>query len=115
MEKTNEEKKKLIDEACELCREAMEKLNKAEDLFNKCDIELCGGFDYEPIMDRDKSERNILIYSGGKNLHLATETEPYFMGSCGKGRLEEKRRFTDYAGIRFTELADEIESKFIFR
>jgi hypothetical protein len=104
----NEEKKKLVDEACDLFNEAIEKVKKAKALLKKCGMNFCCGID---------EERNCIISSNlqmSKGIHKLcdiTGVEPYFHRDIYDGRkIDRSRKYITYRGLVFLQLASEINN-----
>ena len=105
MKKTIEEKKIIIDEACELYNEAAELIKKAKKLFLQCGIEFCGGF-YE---ETSVYTHNLQIYSGIMKLKKIIDVKPYNPNRYITGKPDEERLTIKYKGLTFLQLGDATE------
>ena len=112
--RTNEEKRQMIDDACDLMNEAGELIKKAKKLFHLCGIEFCEGFNEKEIPEWNHAGSNLHIFKGTKKLCDITGIEPYFNEDYAK-KLDKSRCYTDYKGLKFLQLGDSQQSKFIFR
>lgn len=111
MKLTNEEKKILIDEACDLFSEAAERINKAEKLLKKCGIEICGGFNAEKIQSY-QNDRNCHIYAGIQKMSEAVGVKTHIKGN------DQSTLYLKYKDLVFLQLGKERtaeKAKFTFR
>ena len=112
--RTNEEKRQMIDDACDRINEAGELIKMAKELFKSCGIEFCEGFTEGKIEEWNTSGSNLLIFKGTKKLCDIIGVQPQLHNNC-MDKLDKSRCYTDYKGIRFVQLGDSQRSKFIFR
>lgn len=112
MKLTNEEKKILIDEACDLFSEAAERINKAEKLLKKCGIEICGGFDAEKVPDHELHSRNCHIYAGIQKMSEAVGVKTHIRG---KDKSTLYLKYKDLVFLQIARERTEENLKFTFR
>lgn len=106
--RTDEEKREMIDKACDLFNEANEKIIEGKRLMHLCGIELCGGFDFkEGAANADLYESNLHIHSGIKKLEKLTGQESFFTKHFLGGKPDLSRLNIRYKGLLFMQLGVE--------
>lgn len=110
----DEEKLALIDEACELINESIEKLSRAKKLLHLCGIEICGIVDIEKQYDWCGSGSNIQIFSGLPRLEKLTGATAVFPPDLNEKPDRSRKRF-DYKGIRFLQVGKVQNSGYKFK
>lgn len=116
--RTNEEKKQMIDEACDMFNEAAELIKKGKRLFYLCGIEFCGGFHEESCRKTDPYSNNLHIYTGIKKLcnlvgKKSSHPQNPFNRKSDKSYLKIR-----YKNLKFIQLGEEVTStqgKFTFK
>ena len=111
-----EEKRQMVDNACKLFSEAIEKAREAKRLLHLCGIECCDGLNVDEIPDWKPYACNIQIYSGIKKLSGIIGTEPEFKPTYYE--IDKSRCYIQYGGITFLQVGEERKSttsKFTFR
>ena len=106
--RTNEEKRQLIDDACELFAEAAETIKRAKVLFHLCGIEFCEGFNEKEVPEWSTSGSNLQIYTGTKKLCDIVGVE---------SRIETGFCYTEYKGLKFVQVGQgkNTNTKYYFR
>ncbi len=116
--RTNEEKLKMLIEACDLLNEASETITKAKKLLHLCGIDMCQGFNEEPYEKKWGVYSNMQIYRGIKKFENITGISKFYEKDDLSGKEDTSRAYIDYRGLRFVQLGDERTSKtckFTFR
>ena len=104
----NEKKKKLVDEACDLFNDAIEKVTKAKKMLKKCGIEFCNGIDEDASFCYVAS--NLHMSKGIDKFSDITEEKPYFLKDILNIRkIDRSRKYIKYKGLVFIQLANEID------
>lgn len=115
--RTDEEKREMIDKACDLFNEANEKIIEGKRLMHLCGIEFCGGFD-EGVAKIELYESNLHVYRGIKKLEKLTGQESFFTKHFLGGKPDLSRLNIRYKGLVFLQLGEEktaTDRKFTFR
>lgn len=115
--RTDEEKREMIDKACDLFNEASEKIIEGKRLMHLCGIELCDGF-REGVAKAELYESNLHVYRGIKKLENLTGQESFFTNSLFNGKPDLSRLNLKYKGLLFLQLGEEktaTNKKFTFR
>ena len=74
--RTDEEKREMIDKACDLFNEANEKIIEAKRLMHLCGLEFCKGFK-EGKANENLYDLNLHVYSGIKKLEELTGSKSF--------------------------------------
>ena len=111
--RTIEEKKQMIDEACDLYHEAAQKLMQAQKLFRLCGIELCDSANFTP--DASKYNGcNLQIFKGSKKLcDIVGVSSQFKKDSLDK--IDKSRCYTEYKGIMFVQCGCTEKTDYVFR
>ena len=113
--RTVEEKRKMVDNACKLFSEAIEKAREANRLLHLCGIECCSSLK----VDGQIYSNNVQLYSGIKKMSGIIGAEPEFKPTYyDKSKIDKSRCYIEYGGITFLQLGAERTSttaKFTFR
>lgn len=112
--RTDEEKRELIDAACDLFREATKMIEKAKYNLHLCGIETCGGFT-EKVEEWEEYNSNVQLYSGIKELVKITETKGYFPNDVITEKPDKSRMLLKYGDIVFLQCSDPISTKHKYR
>lgn len=106
----NEEKKKLVDEACDLFNEAAEKITKAKKLLKKCGMECCINFDETIPADKyTNCGSNLLFSKGIEKFEKITGEKGYFNKDIYDGRrYDRSRKYIKYKNLIFLQLGAEL-------
>ena len=115
--RTDEEKREMIDKACDLFNEANEKIIEAKRLMHLCGIEFCKGFK-EGKVDANLYDSNLHVYSGIKKLEELTGSKSFFTNHFIFGNPDLSRLNIKYKGLVFIQLGTEktaTDRKFTFR
>lgn len=103
----NEEKKKIVDEACDIFNEAINLVAKAKKMLLDLNIDFCNGI-YE---ERYSSESdNLQVYKGIDELEKITEAKAQM-----KKRKTIYSKYLEYKGILFMQVANTVNGEFIFK
>ena len=117
--RTVEEKRQMVDNACKLLTEAMEKTREAKRLLHLCGIECCDGLNEDEIQDFNPYASNVQLYSGIKKMSGIIDTEPEFRPTYyDESKIDKSRCYIQYGGVTFLQIGDERTSttaKFTFR
>ena len=117
--RTVEEKRQMVDDACKLFTDAIEKAREARRLLHLCGIECCNGLGFDEIRDWEIHYSNVQLYSGIKKMSNITGTDPEFRPEYyDESKADKSRCYIEYGGITFLQLGTERTSttaKFIFR
>ena len=118
--RTVEEKRQMVDNACKLFSEAIEKAKEANWLLHLCGIECCSGLNEDEIQEWIINFSNVQLYSGIKKMAGIIGTEPEFRPTYyyGESKIDKSRCYIEYGGITFLQIGDERTSapaKFTFR
>lgn len=76
--RTDEEKRQMVDNACKLFTEAIEKTREAQRLLHLCGIECCDSLNVDEIQCFKPYVSNVQLYSGIKKMSGIIGTEPEF-------------------------------------
>ena len=113
--RTVEEKRQMVDDACKLFTEAIEKAREAQRLLHLCGIECCASLN----VDGQIYSSNVQLHSGIKKMSNITGAEPEFRPEYFfKSKVDKSRCYIRYGGITFLQLGYERTSttaKFTFR
>lgn len=113
--RTVEEKRQMVDDACKLFSEAIEKAREAHRLLHLCGIECCSSLN----VDGELYSYNVQLYSGIKKMMGIIGTEPEFRTTYyDESKVDKSRCYIQYGGITFLQVGDECTStttKFTFR
>lgn len=115
--RTDEEKREMIDKACDLFNEANEKIIEAKRLMHLCGIEFCGGFN-EGVAKAGLYESNLHIYSGIRLLEKLTKQDAYHRKHLFTKKPDKSVLLIRYKGLLFVQLGEEktaTNGKFTFR
>ena len=104
--RTNEEKRVLIDEACDLFSEATKMIEKARHNLHLCEVETCIGFYEGEIPEWNTYGCNIQLYKGIKRLEEITGTKGYFPKDYITEKPDKTRMRLEYGDIVFLQLSD---------
>ena len=117
--RTDEEKRQMVDNACKLLTEAIEKTREANRLLHLCGIECCDALNVDEIPDWKPYACNVQLYSGIKKLSGIIGTEPEFrITYYDESKVDKSRCYIQYGGITFLQVGTERTSttaKFTFR
>ena len=117
--RTVEEKRQMVDDACKLLTEAIEKTREAKWLLHLCGIECCNSLSFDEIRDWEIHYSNVQLYSGIKEMSNITGAEPEFRPEYfAESKVDKSRCYIEYGGITFLQLGKERTSttaKFTFR
>lgn len=117
--RTDEEKRQMVDNACKLFTEAIEKTREAQRLLHLCGIECCRGLNEEEIQEWNIYASNVQLYSGIKKMSGIIGTEPEFKPTYyDESKIDKSRCYIEYGGITFLQVGTERTSttaKFTFR
>ena len=117
--RTVEEKRQMVDDACKLFTDAIEKAREARRLLHLCGIECCNGLGFDEIRDWEIHYSNVQLYSGIKKMSNIIGTEPEFRPEYyAESKVDKSRCYIEYGGITFLQLGNErtsTTSKFTFR
>ena len=117
--RTVEEKRQMVDNACKLFSEAIEKAREAKRLLHLCGIECCDGLNVDEIPDWKSYVINVQLYSGIKKMSGIIGTEPEFKPTYyDESKIDKSRCYLEYGGITFLQTEKERTSttkKFTFR
>ena len=113
--RTVEEKRQMVDDACKLFTDAIEKAREAKRLLHLCGIESCSSLN----VDGQIYSNNVQLFSGIKKMSSIIGTEPEFKPTYfDESKIDKSRCYIEYGGITFLQLGDERTSttaKFTFR
>ena len=113
--RTVEENRQMVDNACKLFSEAMDKTREAKRMLHLCGIESCSSL----TVDAQIYSNNVQLYSGIKKMSGIIGTEPEFKPTYyDESKIDKSRCYIEYGGITFLQLGDERTSttaKFTFR
>ena len=112
--RTQEEKLKMVNEACTLFNEAITKAREAQKLLHLCGIEICERLDIDEEIWNDRFS-NVQIFSGISNLEKIVGEQGYYPNMIHEEKPDRSRKMMKLNGIMFTQLANESECKFVFR
>ena len=117
--RTDEEKRQMVDNACKLFTEAIEKTREAQRLLHLCGIECCDGLNVDEIQCFTPYASNVQLFSGIKKMSGIIGTEPEFRHTYyDESKVDKSRCYIQYGGITFLQIGDERTSttaKFTFR
>lgn len=117
--RTVEEKRQMVDNACKLFSEAIEKAREAERMLHLCGIECCSSLSFDEIREWDTNYSNVQLYSGIKKMSNITGAEPEFRHTYyDESKVDKSRCYIQYGGITFLQVGTERTSttaKFTFR
>ena len=113
--RTVEEKRQMVDNACKLFSEAIEKAREANRLLHLCGIECCASLN----VDGQLYSNNVQLFSGIKKMSGIIGAAPEFRSTYyDESKIDKSRCYIEYGGITFLQLGDERTSKtakFTFR
>ena len=115
--RTDEEKREMIDKACDLFNEANEKIIEGKRLMHLCGIEFCDGF-REGVAKAELYESNLHVHSGIKKLENLTGQKSFFTKHFLTRKPDLSRMSIKYKGLLFLQLGEEktaTDMKFTFR
>ena len=101
--RTDEEKREMIDKACDLFNEANEKIIEAKRLMSICGIELCDGF-REGVAKAELYESNLIVHSGIKKLENLTGQKSFFTKHFLTRKPDLSRLNLKYKGLLFLQV-----------
>lgn len=114
--RTVEEKRQMVDNACKLFSEAIEKTREAKRILQLCGIYCCGGLNEDEFGDYFSS---VQIFYGIKKMADIIGTKPVFKPLYyDKSKTDKSRCYIQYGGITFLQIGDECTNttaKFTFR
>lgn len=117
--RTDEEKRQMVDNACKLFSEAIEKAREAERLLHLCGIECCSSLTFDEIRGLDTYYSNVQLYSGIKKMSNIIGTDHEFRNTFyDESKVDKSRCYIQYGGITFLQVGKERTSttaKFTFR
>ena len=106
--RTDEEKRQMVDNACKLLTEAIEKTREAKRLLRLCEINCCGGLNEDEVPGWENYFNNVQVFSGIKKLSAIIGTEPEFRPEyVGLPKIDKSRCYISYGGITFLQIGDE--------
>ena len=113
--RTVEEKRQMVDNACKLFSEAIEKAKEANWLLHLCGIECCDRLN----VDGQIYSNNVQLYSGIKKMSSIIGTEPEFKPTYyDESKIDKSRCYIQYGGVTLLQLGEERKSttaKFTFK
>lgn len=115
--RTDEEKKELIDKACDLFNEAREKIIEGKRLMHLCGIDYCDGI-HEDEAREILGECNLQLHRGIKKLEKISGSKGYFPISHSTQKPNRSRINLKYKNLLFMQLGEErtaTNKKFTFR
>lgn len=104
----------MISTACDLYREAIEKMREAERLFHLCGIEMCS---YADSQVSSNYGCHVQIHKGIRKFEAITGIKGYFPKDFG-GEEDKSRKKISYNGLEFLQVGDErtsTKARFTFR
>ena len=117
--RTDEEKRQMVDNACKLFTEAIEKTREAQRLLHLCGIECCDSLNVDEIQCFKPYVSNVQLYSGIKKMSGIIGTEPEIRPAYyNESKIDKIRCYIQYGGITFLQVGTERTSttaKFTFR
>ena len=117
--RTVEEKRQMVDDACKLFTDAIEKIREAKRLLHLCGIECCDSLNVDEIQGFNPYACNVQLFSGIKKMSGIIGTEPEFRHTYyGESKVDTSRCYIQYGGITFLQIGNERTSttaKFTFR
>lgn len=116
--RTDEEKRLMIDEACDLFNDALEKIKKARRLLHLCGIETCDSFNVDKVESWNPSDCNVHLYTGIGKFEKITGVTGYHKNDFITEKPDKSRKTIDYKGLTFLQLGREVTStqaKFTYR
>lgn len=113
--RTDEEKLQMVNDACDLLNDGIEKIRQAEKLLHLCGIDICSYVDIKEVPNWNASGSNIQIYSGLPKMERIIGIESYHPNDCFTEKPDRSRKKLIYRGLIFLQLATQSESKFVFK
>lgn len=113
--RTDEEKRQMVDDACDLIRDGIEKIRQAEKMLHLCGIDICSYVDVGKHEDWNTSSSHIQIHTGIPKMEKLVGAKAYFPNDCITEKPDRSRKKLKYKGIVFIQLASESKSKFGYK
>lgn len=113
--RTDEEKRQMIDEACQLLKEATAAIKQARKQLHLCGIEMCDGLNAEPVQEWNEYGSNLQVYSGIKKLEQITGVIGYHPADAITEKPDKSRRCVKYGGLVFLQVANAETSRYSYR
>ena len=106
---TLEEEKTMVDAACSLFNEAIEKANAAKSIFKKLGFEICDSIDIQtPANKYSNVGSNIQLTKGITKLGNITGEKPYFVKEIIGRKFDRSRKYVNYKNLIFLQLGYEV-------
>lgn len=110
--RTNEEKLQMVNDACDLLNEGIDKIKEAQRLLHLCGIDICDSVNFCNVYEWNASGSNVQIFRGIPKMEK-------IIGVNGKnpidyftGKPDMSRKKLEYKGIIFLQLASNGKSKY---
>lgn len=112
--RTNEEKRELINAACDLFRESAKMIEKAKWNLHLCGIETCGGFN-EKVEEWEYYSANVQLYSGICKMEKITGETGVFPNDIITEKPDRSRKILKYNDISFLQCSNPMSTRHKYR
>lgn len=113
--RTNEEKLQMVNDACDLINEGIDKINEAKRLLHLCGIEICDSVDTSALHEWIPTANNVQIFRGIPKMEKIIGVNGNNPIDCITGKPDMRRKRLKYRGVIFLQLASESNTKFRYR
>lgn len=113
--RTNEEKLQMVNAACDLINEGIDKINEAKRLLHLCGIDICNSVDTSDLHEWIPNGSNVQILRGIPKMEKIIGVNGNNPIDCITGRPDMSRKRLEYRGITFLQLESKSNTKFGYR
>ena len=113
--RTNEEKLQMVNDACDLINEGIDKINEAKRLLHLCGIDICDQVDTSALHELIPTGSNVQIFRGIPKMEKIIGVNGNNPIDYITGRTDMSRKILEYRGITFLQLASMRNTKFGYR
>lgn len=113
--RTNEEKLQMVNDACDLINEGIDKINEAKRLLHLCGIDICDYVDTSDLHEWIPTVSNVQIFIGIQKMEKIIGVNGNNPIDCITGKPDMSRKRLKYRGITFSQLASKSNTKFRYR
>lgn len=113
--RTNEEKLQMVNDACDLINEGIDKINEAKRLLHLCGIEICDYVNTSALHEWIPTTSNVQIFRGIPKMEKIIGVNGNNPIDCITGKPDTRRKRLKYRGVIFLQLASENNTKFRYQ
>lgn len=112
--RTNEEKLQLVNEACNMIRESLATISKAQKMLHLCGIELCDSYSCN-LLSFDENSTHAQIYTGISKLERIIDKQAQYGTDLYCESPDKSRKIIEYNGVKFLQLGNTKQSSYSYK